>query len=113
MQTIESANIKKGKRKIYYHAKPIYKYAVFAGETFYPAGGFEDFYGYASNYEEALQICKEAITIGSRPRRSWWCDDNETIERGRCDWSHVVNLKKQKIVYSTTADWNDYENESS
>jgi hypothetical protein len=45
---METVTITKGKRTRYYHTPPKYKYAVFAGESFYPAGGFDDFYGYAT-----------------------------------------------------------------
>lgn len=96
---MEPAPITKGKRTRYYPAQPKYKYAVFAGESFYPAGGFNDFYGFAATYAEALEIYHEATTTGSRSRTSWWGHDTEFQERGACDWAHVVNLKKQKKVF--------------
>jgi len=96
---MDVVNTTKGKRRRYYPAEPKYKYAIFAGETFYPAGGFEDFYGFAMTYAEALEIYCEAKTTGARPRTSWWGNDRDVIERGSCDWAHVVNLKKQKIVF--------------
>ena len=96
---METATITKGKRTRYYHTPPKYKYAVFAGESFYPAGGFDDFYGYATNYVEALQMYNEAKTTGSnRSEVSWWGKSNR-CNIGECDWAHVVNLKKHKIVF--------------
>jgi len=87
------------KRKIYYPAQPKYKYAIYAGETFYPAGGFKDFYGYARTYAEALEMYIEATTVGSKPRASWWGHEPRVEPGSPCDWCHVVNMKKQKIVY--------------
>jgi hypothetical protein len=96
---MEPINITKAKRKRYYYIKNIYKYAVFAGETFYPAGGFNDFYGYARTYTEALNLYNEAKTTGTNLRSSWWAHQSELEARGPCDWCHVVNIKKNKIVY--------------
>jgi hypothetical protein len=99
MNKMEEPQITKGKRRMYYAAKPAYKYALFAGESFYPAGGFKDFYGYAMTYAEALEMHKEALSVNANPRASWWGHEPGIEERGPCDWCHIVNLKKQKIVY--------------
>lgn len=96
---MEYVNIKKTKNKRYYPPQPKYKYAIYAEETFYPAGGFNDFYGYAKTYTEALELYNEAKTTGTNTRVSWFRHQPEFDTRGPCDWCHVVNIKKNKIVY--------------
>ena len=83
------------KRRRFYPAQPTYKYAVFANGHFYPAGGFKDFYGFAYTFAEALALRDEALSVNAKPRTDWW---RVEIFDEPCDWAHVVNLKKQKIV---------------
>jgi hypothetical protein len=75
-------------------------YAIFGGETYYPAGGFEDFYGFADSFQEALKIYEEALTIGSKPMKDWWGQDRFDSGIPR-DWVHIVNLKTKKIVVNS------------
>ncbi len=79
-------------------------YIIFAGDGYYPCGGFHDLYGFAETFKEALVIYDEALTIGSKPRLycSWdatYIGDKETSQKPRRrSWAHIVNLKTQKIV---------------
>lgn len=45
-------------------------YAIFAYQTYYPAGGFHDIYGFADTFQEALAIFNEALETGSKPANS-------------------------------------------
>lgn len=56
------------------------RFLVFAGETYYPAGGFKDF---ISAHDELTQAQKARSEAHSR-----------------FGWSHIVDLEKLKIVES-------------
>jgi hypothetical protein len=84
------------KRRRFYRAQPKYKYAVFAGDDFYPTGGFHDFYGFAYTFAEALALRDEALSEKNAKSRTDWF--NEERSNCPCDWAHVVNLKKKKII---------------
>lgn len=77
-------------------------YLIFAGEIYYPAGGMNDLYSTAATLEEATEIAKEAVEIGSRPRGSWWRNPEETNSRYPCDWAQIVDLKTMKIIANVT-----------
>jgi len=81
------------------------KYFIFAGETYYPAGGMRDFYGTAITLKGATSIAKEAIEVGSRPYGNW-CKHSYEQPRERskneksypCDWAQIVELSTMKIL---------------
>ena len=80
-------------------------YAIFAYQTYYPAGGFHDIYGFADTFQEALMIFNEALETGSKPMKDWptreIIKDYEQIKPIPRDGAHIVNLKTQKIVADT------------
>jgi hypothetical protein len=88
-------------------------YAIFACQTYYPAGGFNDLYGLAETFKEALEIYEEALKVGSKPIVEWGehthsrCVLERKIDEYRPyprDWAHIVNLKTQKIVVTSVSE---------
>ena len=82
-------------------------YAIFAGETYYPAGGGYDLYGFAETFHDALIIYEEALSTGSKPMRYWSGIIQYSNHNTPRDWAHIINLKTNKIVvdnkvYSTS-----------
>jgi hypothetical protein len=71
---------------------------LFGGESYYPAGGFHDFYAFADTFKEALEIYEEALRTGSKPMKDWWGQEERFINGKPRDWVHIVNLKTKKIV---------------
>lgn len=55
-------------------------YLIFAGWSFYPRGGWDDFLGGEDDVEAAKDLADAAIEDGE-------------------DWAHVVHAPSQKIVY--------------
>jgi hypothetical protein len=82
-------------------------YAIFGGQTYYPAGGFNDIYAFANTFKEALEIYDEARLVGSKPMKRWgWTwhggyEETTTTKKPRT-WVHIVNLKTQKVVVKNT-----------
>jgi hypothetical protein len=85
------------------------RYVIFAGDVYYPAGGMLDLYAKASTLEEATEIAKEAVEIGSRPHGCLWRKqplevNNEEPEKETnhttypCDWAQIVDLISMKII---------------
>lgn len=51
------------------------RYVIFAGDTFYPGGGWDDFHSWHDTIEEAIEAAKTVTT-------DWWdCIDLTTGER--------------------------------
>lgn len=48
------------------------QYAVFAGEDYYPRGGWSDFCGEAKTIELAREVRDRAIAIVKNPSGQWW-----------------------------------------
>lgn len=61
-------------------------YALFAGSTYYPIGGFSDFKGLHSELESATSEGKRMA-------------DDE------CGWFHVVDLRTLEIVAKGSVGW--------
>jgi len=61
-------------------------FALFAGDTYYPGGGWSDFVGVFDTTEEA----EKAAALG------WLNEDDETYRP--YDWHHIVNLVSQEVV---------------
>jgi len=78
-------------------------YIIFAGSSFYPSGGYKDFYGVANTFKDALVIYDEALSVGSKHTHDWFEDSfgldskNNPIYQ-KCGWAHIVNVKNNKIV---------------
>ena len=79
------------------------KYIIFAGSTFYPSGGWLDYYGFAETEDEAISICYEAISINSKYTKDH-CGDELGLDQdgnqiyGQADWSHFVCMVTNKII---------------
>jgi hypothetical protein len=59
------------------------RYLVFAGDTYYPAGGFKDFKaGYAT--------CEGAVGYAAG-----------FVSAGTCTWAHVYDTEAHTIVFET------------
>lgn len=89
-----------------YLSEPL-TYIIFAGECYYPCGGYYDFYGFANTFKEALEIYDEALSVGSKPFKYIGWDASEIPEksqkRGPRSWAHILNVKTHKIVVSKSA----------
>lgn len=57
-------------------------FALFAGQDYYPGGGWEDFVGMYESLEEALEAYKS--------------DGDSVI---KYEWGHVVDLENQVVVW--------------
>jgi hypothetical protein len=68
---------------------PRLRYAVFAGDYYYPAGGWSDFRSAHATEPEALEAAIDAMTSGH--------------EYTRPDWWQVVDLETMEIVKDRTA----------
>jgi hypothetical protein len=86
-------------------------YLIFAGETYYPAGGWDDLYGRASTFEEALEIMHEALFVGSRPCRTWWGLDSTALQYCPREWAQIVSLETMEKVEDPRIDAIRAENE--
>lgn len=64
-------------------------FALFAGEVYYPQGGWDDLVGVFESFQEALVRCEQG-PLG---------EDGEEGEFG-FDWAHVVDLASREIVWS-------------
>lgn len=90
-------------------------YAIFAYQTYYPAGGFHDIYGFADTFQEALVIFNEALETGSMPMKDWPTREIITkyeIETGKeiikpipRSGAHIVNLKTKQIVADSRGEY--------
>jgi len=83
-------------------------FVIFAGEGYYPCGGYYDLYDTANTLAEALIILHEAVTIGSKPQKYYGWDaqpikENDDYYKKPRGWAHIVNLKTHKIVVSKSA----------
>ena len=59
------------------------KFLIFAGDTYYPGGGFEDFVKACSSREEAIEKANEVLK--------------------NSDWVHVVDLDTYCIVHISSS----------
>ncbi len=60
------------------------RYALFAGDQYYPAGGWQDYKG---SYDSLTQALKAAAG-----------DTRNTDLQGKWDWWHIVDLETGKMV---------------
>ena len=76
-------------------------YMIFAGDVFYPCGGWDDFYAFAETLDEANMVADEAVATGSVPGISWNCamsyNDYDKISFPR-NWSYVVCMKRWERI---------------
>jgi hypothetical protein len=68
-------------------------YALFAGDNYYPCGGWEDFQGFFDSLEEAQSVISFEKPVGDK------C----------CvyDWAHIVDLEQGKVVWHPTFPYKD------
>ena len=69
------------------------RYIIFAGDQYYPLGGWDDLFGTAESLEEAKILYKKGFnTVGSLGLQ----------ER----WAHIVDAETNKIILEGTS-WPD------
>ena len=78
-------------------------YIIFAGETYYPAGGYNDIYAYVDKLEDAIIYYYEAQVSGLHNcdlDAKTWSDQPKYIGQGN-DWAHIYCVKTRKIIMKT------------
>jgi hypothetical protein len=68
----------------------IKRYAVFAGEKYYPLGGWSDFVFSTDDFSEALNLTEEA-RIQLENHDGW--------RTPKFDWCHIVDTQTGKFEY--------------
>ena len=66
--------------------EPIANYILFAGEDYYPVGGWRDFIGRYETKEEAIDLAKSMLLRKYHP------------DTTNYSWYHVVNLLDGEFV---------------
>lgn len=61
------------------------RYALFAGDTYYPSGGMNDFIKFSDDIEELKKFADDPEDEGS----AW----------PRFDWAHIVDMNTWEIVH--------------
>jgi hypothetical protein len=69
-------------------------YIIFAGEQYYPSGGFEDLYGTSETLEGARAVLEHALRKGSPQTSPIW----GYSEENPCDWGHIVDMATHTII---------------
>ena len=64
-------------------------YMLFAGDNYYPCGGWDDFQGAFQFIDDATAIISFEKPVGDKYHPS-------------CDWAHIVDLDQGKIVWHPT-----------
>lgn len=77
------------------------RFMLFAGETYYPLGGWHDARGGFNSPDDAFDYLK----AGFLPEWSWQPDEED---RRWWQWAHVVDMQTRRIVRSYTG--NGYDN---
>lgn len=67
------------------------RFLVFAGQNYYPQGGWDDFHGSYDTLEEAEEAACNAV---SHALHGWQAED----------WSHIVDTEIGKIARSAHTD---------
>jgi hypothetical protein len=73
------------------------RYLVFAGDTYYPSGGWNDFQRSFDKLEEAVKAMEYYRDIGDI------YEDNSGHDKK--DWGHVVDTQSMTIVESFPPDY--------
>jgi hypothetical protein len=73
-------------------------YIIFAGEQYYPSGGFEDLYGTSETLEGARAVLEHALRRGIPKTSLIW----GYSEENPCDWAHIVDMATHKIIVKGT-----------
>jgi hypothetical protein len=81
------------------------KYALFAGQNFYPSGGWDDFIGFFPSLAEAYKRFSEPVL------RSWvdttdeFFDPNDEDNYEAFEWGHLVDMEENKVVKRVMRKW--------
>lgn len=67
-------------------------FALFAGDRYYPGGGWSDFVGKFDNLDEAYARYIQGPTNEDEP------DEDGFVATYKYGWGHVVNLESGNIV---------------
>ena len=76
---------------------------VFAGETYYPGGGYNDIYKITDTLEDAINYYYESQVSGLHNcdlGAMTWCEQVKYTENGN-DWSHIYCVNTKKIIKKT------------
>jgi len=68
------------------YAVKVKRYLVFAGDTYYPSGGWRDLKGNFGSKREAIKFADNLVKSDAEPwqRGEWYL----------CEWSHVIDTEK-------------------
>lgn len=69
------------------------RFLLFAGDTYYPIGGWDDHVESFDNIEEAVARASEMLASTDAPKTSRWWNYNH-------DWAHVVDLEAGAVVWT-------------
>lgn len=69
-------------------------YIIFAGEDYYPSGGFNDLYGISETLEDARAVLIHALRTGVPQTSPIWGYSEENPR----DWGHIVDITRHKII---------------
>lgn len=75
------------------------RYLLFAGETYYPQGGWEDYQRDFATVEEAIKFVDDAHALDKA---------KEYIDQDGWDWAHIVDRETSRIIrawWSQTNGW--------
>lgn len=78
-------------------------YMIFAGETYYPAGGHYDIYAYTDTLEDAINYYYEAQVSGLHNcdlHAKTWPEQEKYVGQGN-DWAHIYCVKTKSIIKKT------------
>ena len=78
-------------------------YMVFAGETYYPSGGYNDIYAMTDSLEDAINYYYESQVSGlhnSDLGATTWPEQPKYVGDGN-DWSHIYDMKTRQIIKKT------------
>lgn len=79
------------------------KYLIFAGDEYYPGGGWHDLYGATNSFEDAQKIYYDIVDKSKNIYQPENLDLSENYDQikndiGGYDWVHVVDTANNIII---------------